>query len=124
MEFIYTNLNPAKEHTDDCVTRAIALATNSDYYDIQEKLYLTSSLFSCPRLSVLCYENLLENVFGCIPVYCNNMTVSEFADENPYGTYLIRLEGHLTVVINSCLYDTFDCGDELCDLAWYVPQNV
>ena len=124
MGFIYTNVNPEQLLINDCVTRAISLATDSDYFDIQEKLYLTSSLFSCDRLSVQCYENLLENVFGCEPVYCYGMTVGEFAEDNPVGVFLVRIQGHLTTIIDGDIRDTWDTSNEICDLAWYVPQNV
>ena len=32
MEFVYTNLNPFGARTDDCVSRAIALASGYDYF--------------------------------------------------------------------------------------------
>ena len=105
MEFIYTNINPFGAETDDCVSRAISLASGYDYFDIQEKLYLASRLFECDRLDVCCYQNLLENVFGYKPVYCDNMII---------------VPNHLTVIIDGNLRDTFDCSQEYCDKAWYV----
>lgn len=120
MEFVYTNINPFGAETDDCVSRAIALASGYDYFGIQEKLYLVSRLFECDRLSVCCYQNLLENVFGYEPVYCHNMTVEEFADEHPFGIYLIRIPNHLTVIIDGKLRDTWNCSNYMCDLAWNV----
>ena len=122
MEFVYTNINPFGARTDDCVSRAIAFASGYDYFDIQEKLYLVSRLFECDRLSHCCYQNLLEDVFGYEPVYCQDMTVEEFADEHPFGIYLIRIEGHLTVIMDGKLRDTWDCRDYFCDLAWFVSE--
>ena len=81
-----------------------------------------SRLFECDRLDVCCYQNLLENVFGYNRVYCENMTVKEFADEHPFGIYLIRIENHLTVIIDGKLRDTWNCGDFLCDLVWFVSE--
>lgn len=120
MEFVYTNLNPFGVETDDCVSRAISLVSGCDYFDIQEKLYLVSRLFECDRLDVCCYQNLLENVFGYEPVYCQGMTVQEFADEHPFGVYLIRVPNHLTVVADNKLRDIWDCSQEMCSKAWFV----
>lgn len=124
MAFKYVNVNPSGAKTDDCVTRAISLASGLDYYEVQEKLVLTSKLFGCDRLTRSCYQNLLEYVLGYTPVYCRGMTVDEFCYEYPYGTYLIRMKGHITCVINGVINDIWDCGDLKCDKAWFVPKNV
>lgn len=118
MAFKYVNVNPSGARTDDCVTRAISLASGYDYFDIQEKLVLTSKLFGCDRLARCCYQNLLEKVFGYIPVYCKGMTVEEFCEEYPIGVYLIRVPNHLTTVINGIVRDTWDTSSQLCDKAW------
>lgn len=118
--FRYVNVNPDNENIDDCVTRAISLASGYSYYDIQEKLYLTSLLFGCDRLNMCCYSNLIEKVFECEPVYCNGLTVEEFCEEYPIGTYLVRINGHITTVSNGCIYDTWDCSDEICTNAWFI----
>ena len=51
-------------------------------------------------------------------VNCDNMTVEEFANSHPFGTYLIRVPSHLTVIINGVLYDIWDCRHEFCDTVW------
>lgn len=122
MAFKFVNVNPSGARTDDCVTRAISLASGYDYFDIQEKLVLTSKLFGCDRLARCCYQNLLEYVFGYTPVECHGLTIDEFCIENPYGTYLIRIQGHLTAVIDGVINDTWDCGDFICDKAWRVNE--
>ena len=35
-----------------------------------------------------------------------------------YGTFLIRVPSHLTVIKNGVLYDIWDCRHELCDTVW------
>ena len=49
------------------------------------------------------------------------MTVDEFCYEYPYGTYLIRMKGHITCVIDGVINDTWNCGSEFATNAWYVP---
>lgn len=118
MAFKFVNVNPSGAKTDDCVTRAITLASGLDYFDIQEKLVLTSKLFGCDRLARCCYQNLLEYVLKYTPIECQGLTVNEFCELHPYGTYLVRIQGHLTTVIDGDVNDTWYCGDFICDKAW------
>ena len=41
MSFKYYNNNPLSKEEQDCVTRAIALASGYSYAEIQDKLYYT-----------------------------------------------------------------------------------
>lgn len=119
MRFKYKNLNPLGRHEKDCVCRAIALATKSDYYDIERKLYLTGELYECEQLCVACYLNLIENFYDYKRVDCiRGLTVGEFAKEFSKGTYLVRVEGHLTCIKNGDIMDIWDCSDEIVDIAW------
>ena len=119
-EFVYLNVSPDGEHKNNCVTRAITLATGIDYPEIRKKLFHISRLFNCTKLCPACYRFLLENIFGFNVVNCDGYTVGEFADEHPCGTYIIRVPSHLTTVIDGKLYDIFDCRDDLCDICWEV----
>lgn len=118
--FKYLNLNPKKLTIEDCVARAITLASGLPYEEVWQKLWLTAELYDCDTLCKYCYSNFITNVLKYKEVNCHNMTVGEFADKNPYGTYLIRIQGHLTCLIDSCVYDLWDCRDELCDVVWIV----
>ena len=118
--FIYHNLSPNGEHKNDCVTRAITFATSLDYPIIRRKLRHTAKLLDCEKLCWSCYSFLLTNVFGYKQVNCDGMTIGQFADLHPQGTYLIRIDQHLTVINNGDLYDTHDCRHRLCHIAWRV----
>lgn len=118
--FKYHNVNPIGERTEDCVTRAICLASGKDYYDISEKLFYTAKLLDCERLCVCCYRHLLDHVFKYKYINCDGMTVNEFADKHPYGVYLVRMNGHISCIIDNCIYDIWDCGEETLTDAWEV----
>ena len=118
--FVYYNREPSGDNENDCVTRAISLATNERYSTIRRKLFHSARLLNCEKLNVCCYSFLIEDVFGCKPVYCKGLTVAQFADLNPQGTYLVRIEGHLTCVISNVCYDTWNCLDKEADIAWRV----
>ena len=121
MDYHYTNVNPLNEIESDCVCRAISLALNEDYYKVQEKLELSSKLNECEALCVCCYEFLLTNYYKLQRYeFDRPMTIREFSKHNPYGIYLVRIQGHLTCIIDNVLHDIWDCRDELVDIIWKV----
>lgn len=119
-KYIYYNVNPRGEEIGDCVIRAISLATNIDYYEIERLLYETGDYYKCEELCVCCYSRLLEEYFNLEPIECEGMTANEFANKYPVGTYLIRMDAHLSVVIDSNIYDIWNCGNEKLTIAWRV----
>ena len=120
--FCYLNVSPDKsKHKNDCVTRAISLASKIPYSTIRRKLRHTARLLDCPKLCPICYGFLIQQVIGGIPKNCMGMSVGEFADLHPNGTYLIRIQGHLTCVKEpSTVWDIWDCRAKMCDLAWEI----
>lgn len=119
-KFVYLNVSPQGEHKNDCVTRAISLASGLPYSKIRKKLFHTAKLLDCEKLCMCCYRHLIENVFYYKPTNCDNMSVEEFADKHPIGIYLIRMQGHISVIIDNCVYDIFDCRKHLLTNAWQV----
>lgn len=119
-DYIYLNVSPEGKHRNDCVTRALTLASGLSYPIIRKKLFHTSRLFGCDKLCVCCYEHLLEDVFKYEPIDCEGYSVGEFADTHPYGTYLVRMENHISTIIDGNVYDIFDCRDMILSHAWKV----
>ena len=122
--FRYWNENPNGEKRNDCVTRAIVFASGMGYPEVRKMLYHSAKLLKCPKLCPTCYSFAIQEVLGGVPTNCNGMTVGDFADLHPNGTYLIRIKGHLTCVkAPATVYDIWDCRSKLCDLAWKMPNN-
>lgn len=118
--YFYYNQNPDGGKENDCVTRAISLATGIEYPEIRKKLFHVSRLYNCPKLTLCCYKYLIDDILKIPRVFCDGLTVEEFADMHPYGTYLVRMSGHISCIIDNIVYDIFDCRDmELTD-AWKV----
>lgn len=120
-QYVYYNRNPNGDKQNDCVTRAISLATDIEYPEIRKKLFHTARLLNCSKLCVMCYKFLIEDVLKCKRVNCDGMYPADFADLNPKGTYLLRMNGHIVCLIDNCIYDIFDSRymDFLTD-AWKV----
>jgi hypothetical protein len=118
--FRYYNVSPDGEHKNDCVTRAISLASGMPYAETRKKLRSVATLFDCERICMSCYKHLIENVLYCKPLDCDGMTVEEFADMHPYGVYLVRMNQHISCIIDNTIYDIFDCREHLLTNAWQV----
>ena len=118
--FRYYNLNPNEEHRNDCVTRAISLASDLPYSKVRKKLRCIATLFDCPRICLSCYKHLIENVLYYKPLNCDGMTVEEFANLHPMGIYLARMNEHITCIIDNTIYDIFDCRNRFLTNAWEV----
>lgn len=121
--YVFYNNNPNGDREEDCVCRAITLATGLPYQEIQEKLYLTGKLLGCEKLCICCYRHLIENVFKFVQVDGDNLYVGEFADKHPTGIYLVRMNGHISVIIDGTVYDIWDCryADPITDV-WLVSK--
>ena len=113
------NENPGIQR-NDCVTRAISLASGMSYEDTRRKLYHTAKLLDCNRICMSCYKFLIENVLCAKPLDCDGLTVEDFADIHPQGTYLVRMEGHISTIIDNTIYDIFDCRSRALTNAWRV----
>lgn len=123
-DFAYYNANVNGVEEEDCVTRAIKLATNLPYNTISNLLDMASYYFNCDRLCVNCYGRLLSQVFNFPIRYCDfKKTVSEIAKTYPYNTVIIRVDGHLTASVMGVIADIWDCSDKLVDCYWIVSQN-
>lgn len=119
--FRYWNENPQGERHNDCVTRAITLASGLPYGEVRRKLFHTAKLLKCDsKLCPTCYSFLIQEVLGGVPKDCNQMTVEEFSDLHPRGIYLVRMDGHLSAIIENCVFDTFDCRGHLLTNAWQI----
>lgn len=118
VEFRYLNVNPNKTRRNDCVTRAISLASGLPYHKVRKKLFHTARLLECCKLCNTCYAHLIEKVLGGVPKNCDGMSVFDFARLHPQGTYLLRMDGHITTLIDNCIYDIFDCRKHNITNAW------
>lgn len=120
-KFIYWNQNPMDLTEPDCVCRAISLATGIDYYRVEEMLSMVGDYYCCEDLCVSCYSHLLSNIFGFPKVEeVDGLTIEQFCDEFPQGIFLVRVDGHLTTVLNSHIIDIWDCSQEIITDVWRV----
>lgn len=96
-------------------------AVGEDYYTIQHRLHLVAELFDCEMLCVCCYKFLLDDVYKLdrLDEY-SGMTINEAAKHLRKGTFLIRVDGHLTILRDGCIEDIWDCGEEIVRVIWCI----
>ena len=119
---IYYNASPNGQKRNDCVVRALSLALDLDYFDVEDLLIEIGDYYECEELCVCCYKYLLQNIIGLKPYDGQGRTVDEIVEENPECVLIIRVEGHLTCAIRGAIYDIFNPGDMIVDRYWIVER--
>lgn len=115
----FYNANSKGKFVNDCVIRAISVAQCKTWDETYEALSDLAQSQGILLDDVNFVEGYLDRRYKRAPHY--SKTVEEFMEECPRGTYLITMEGHITVVIDGVLYDTFDCRDRRIWGIWGVP---
>lgn len=127
MEFIKYNNNPKNKKTGDCVIRAIATAINSSWEYVYIKLaelgIRKGLIINDPNnwqkyLEILGYEKQKMPRRSDRTRYTLEEFATEIAEENKI--YIVRLAGHLTVIKNKNLIDTWNCSYKSVGNYWIV----
>ena len=118
-DFMYYNANPRKARVEDCVVKAINIATGLEYYTVSKLLDLASEYTGYDRLTLRSYRYLLEEVFG-FPVFYpeKGETVEDIIDKYPLNTVIIRIKGHLLVSIVGIVTDLWDSREKYPTCYW------
>lgn len=117
------NVNPKGKKTGDCVTRALATALNVSW---DQALTEQFNLAIKTKLSVddtrLINKLLTERGFTKMNMQpkkgCHRCTVGALAYEYLSETIVVRVAGHLTVIKEGEIFDTWDCSNCAVYCAW------
>lgn len=118
----YLNKNPESRDVEDCTVRSISVAQgktwDATYNELSDLARDKGLMFSSTEFIDSYLDERYERT-----CYKNNkvaMTVGEFVETHPTGTYLITMRNHITCAKNGVLYDTWDPSDRLIWCAWEV----
>jgi len=120
--YIHSNPNPIGKYVDDCVIRAIAIATNRSWDDIYIHVCLQGYIMkNMPSVNKV-WGTYLASIgfvneqpyFNCIDCY----TIKDFCHDNPEGTFILATQSHAVCIIDGNYYDTWDSGDETVITIW------
>ena len=114
----YYNANARGNSVNDCVVRAISMAEGTSWDETYEKLSDIAQHEGILLDDVRFVERYLDKRYRRACHY--SKTVGEFMEENSKGIFLITMPGHITVIIDGVLYDTFDCRNREMWCAWKV----
>ena len=114
----YMNMNPNGSNIEDCTVRAISVAERITWDEAYDELSASARDMGLMMNSVRAIEEYLDERYKRVPI--KDETVGEFIDTHPYGTYLITMNGHITVLKNGINYDTFNSSDRTIWSAWKV----
>lgn len=124
--FHYYNANPKDKITKDCVYRALSLFLNKSWDDVAKldmEYFLENGKFLCDSeikggIPYYNTEDFLENSELCELAYSFNdnddiHTLKEFMDlkADVNETYICPLSGHITVIKENKVWDTWDCSE-------------
>lgn len=108
----YINKNPRGRAVGDCTVRAIAIATDRNWYDVYLDLCLFGMLMcDMPSSNAVTTAYLKKNGFRrrTIPDDCPDCyTIEDFCKDHPKGVYVIGTGSHLTTVIDGALFDSWN----------------
>lgn len=120
--FRYYNANPVNNLVIDCSVRAISLFLGKTWTEVYDGIcdegrlqynMPSSNIVWTSYLKKLGYRKYLLSD-ACPDCY----TVNDFAIDNPRGTFLLALDGHVVTVIDGLYYDTWDSGGETPIYYW------
>lgn len=120
--FIKYNINPQRKNVGDCTIRAISKALDQSWEETYTGIALEGfAMCDMPSANHVWGAYLRSKRFTrkIIPESCPiDYTVKDFSKDNPQGTYILALSGHVVAVVDGDYYDTWDSGDETPIYYW------
>lgn len=117
--FRYANVNPNKAEINDCTIRAISVAEGISWDEAYEELSTQARRKGLMMDSVEFVESYLDKHYKRVNLP-KGLTVQDIAEDFSSGTYLVTMKGHITIVKDGIVFDTFDCRDRLVRDVWKV----
>lgn len=118
MKFQHYNPNPTERNVGDCTVRALSKALGQDWEKTYVGLCLEGFLLGDMPSSNAVWGTYLRRNGYRRNLAPDDITVSEFSDSNPNGTYILALSGHVVCVVDNVLYDSWDSGNEIVLYFW------
>lgn len=126
MNYAYFNPNPTQKSVGDCTVRAISKALGQTWDETYVGLCLDGfARGDLPNADSVWGPYLHDRGFrrhlipddglGCY-------TVSDFARDNPQGTFILSMPGrHVVAVVDGQYFDSWDSGGE-CPAYYFVKE--
>lgn len=116
------NPNPKGRNVGDCTVRALAKATHRTWEEVYAELtaygFMLSDMPSANHvwgayLRKMGFERYIVDDKGQ-----DSYTVADFCRDNPVGTYVLAIQGHVVCAIDGTYYDSWDSGNNVPLYYW------
>lgn len=131
MEFIKYNSNPKNKITNDCIIRAITIATNKRWEDVYRELTelgIRKGLMINDKKNWKAYLKMLGYEKQKTPKKEDNKrySIKEFCEElaETQQIYIVSIRSHLTIIKDKNLYDTWNCSNKCMGNYWVKSNNI
>ena len=112
----FLNVHPEGKLVPDCVKRAITVAAEMDYREVQlqlnrHKKITGAKTFNEDKNWKSYVENVLNGKWKSFPAIKGmpRMNGERFCQSYPKGRYILSMAGHLSCCIDGIIYDTWNC---------------
>lgn len=120
--YVYYDPNPVNHgRVGDCVVRALSKALGQTwkqtYWDLCDEGFCFGDWGSSDTVwSAYLHSNGFTR--HAIPAEYSGYTVEDFAEDHPFGTYVLWIGGHVVCVKNGRYFDSWRSGNEVPHLYW------
>lgn len=116
------NPNPMGNRVGDCTVRAISKALDQDWATTYAGLTAYGYILcDMPNANWVWGAYLEDNGFRQQIINKNGRrfyTVNDFCADNPAGTFILAIDGHVVCVVDGKFYDSWDSGREVPLYVW------
>lgn len=123
--YVQVNLNPKHKRVGDCVVRALAEALGQSWDETYIEVFLQGFIDKdMPDANDVWGHYLTRKGFirSRIPAsYPPDYNVEDFAADNPQGTFILAIDGHVVCIKNGKIYDSWYSGEERPAYVWFKP---
>lgn len=117
MAFVYFNPNPTGKHTGDCIISALCKALDQSWEEtFMDLAKVGLSIYETIESNPTWDLYLRERGFSrhVIPDTCPNCyTVADFAEDFPYGTYVLGTGNHAICIEDGIIFGTWNPSREI-----------
>lgn len=126
MKYVEYNNNPVGRSVGDCSVRAISKALDYDWESAYVLLAINGlNMGDMPNSDSVWGATLRQEGFyrKSIPNTCPDCyTAEDFANDHPYGTYVLGFGGHVATIIDGVLYDSWNSSQLIPQYFWYRKE--
>ena len=122
--YINYNANPVNNRVGDCVIRAISKVLNQDWDTTYAGICLEGFIhYDMPSSNFVWSQYMARKGFRRKSVETDVLTINEFCESHPKGSFLLCTDGHVVASIDGSYCDTWDSGNEIILYFWERKED-